>query len=435
MGTVGYMAPEQVRGQAVDHRTDIFAFGAILYEALSGRRAFRKPTSVETMNAILNEEPASVSQLVPTITLPLQRIVQRCLEKKPEQRFQSAPDLAFALEALSESGSSSAMAQFRAIGLSRVWMYIANIRDLVVDLRGGWRHLEPTTLGDAASVAASRARSRNRSLKMTAAGVGVVAVLAASVATWTVIHRSRELAERGRPDFDALPIRLRPVGSEFARMVFVPGGAEGDVQLTDYWLDRTEVTNRDFKTFVDRGGYEDARYWTELAATRQSGGIFRDRTGRPDPSTWELGTFPDGQDDYPVNGVSWFEALAHCRSVGKTLPTVSHWRKAFGATFFMEAVTVGNFNGRGPESTTRLKDVGPWGTFGMAGNVKVWVWNEINGQRYILGGAWNEPVYMAIDDDSRPPMDRAAVNGFRCVKETAPSVLEHLAQPKRVSKL
>ena len=119
--------------------------------------------------------------------------------------------------------------------------------------------------------------------------------------------------------------------------------------------------------------------------------------------------------------MSWFEALAYCRSVRETLPTVSHWRNAFGATFFMEAVTVGNFNGRGPEPTTRLNDVGPWGTFGMAGNVKEWVWNEINGQRYILGGAWNEPVYMAIEDDVRPPMDRAAVNGFRCVKETAPS--------------
>src|SRR5262249_53649412 len=103
LGTVGYMAPEQVRGQAVDHRTDIFAFGTILYEVLTRQRAFRKPTSVETMNAILNEEPPSVSVLAPIVPLALQRIVQRCLEKNPEQRFQSAHDLAFALEALSDS--------------------------------------------------------------------------------------------------------------------------------------------------------------------------------------------------------------------------------------------------------------------------------------------------------------------------------------------
>jgi eukaryotic-like serine/threonine-protein kinase len=228
-------------------------------------------------------------------------------------------------------------------------------------------------------------------------------------------------AAAGRPDVNARPIRLQPVGSKFARMVFVPGSDEGGIKLTDYWLGRTEVTNRDFKAFVDRGGYEDARYWNELATARQNAGAFRDRTGRPGPSTWELGSFPEGQDDYPVNGVSWFEALAYCRSVGKTLPTYSHWRRALGATFFTEAFTVGNFNGSGPESTTRLNDVGPWGTFGMAGNVKEWVWNEIKGQRYILGGAWNEPVYMAVNDDARPPTDRAAVNGFRCAKETAPS--------------
>lgn len=124
MGTVGYMAPEQVRGQSVDYRADIFAFGTILYEALTGQRAFRKPTSVETMNAILNEEPASLSLLAPSVPLALQRIVQRCLEKDLEQRFQSAHDLAFALEALSDSGASPARAQSPVLR-SRRWIYLA----------------------------------------------------------------------------------------------------------------------------------------------------------------------------------------------------------------------------------------------------------------------------------------------------------------------
>src|SRR5277367_4311821 len=106
MGTVGYMSPEQVRGKPADHRADIFAFGAMLYEMLTGKRAFQKPTSAETMTAILNEEPPAVSQLVPLAPPAMQRIVHRCLEKSPEQRFQSASDLAFALEALSESGVS-----------------------------------------------------------------------------------------------------------------------------------------------------------------------------------------------------------------------------------------------------------------------------------------------------------------------------------------
>ena len=110
MGTAGYMSPEQVRGQPADHRTDIFSFGAILYEMLTGKRAFQKITSAETMSAILNEDPPSISQLAPTIPPALQRVVHRCLEKSPEQRFQSASDLAFALDGLSDSGTSSASA-------------------------------------------------------------------------------------------------------------------------------------------------------------------------------------------------------------------------------------------------------------------------------------------------------------------------------------
>jgi eukaryotic-like serine/threonine-protein kinase len=108
MGTVGYMSPEQVRGQAADHRSDIFAFGTILYEMVTGKQTFRKPTSAETMTAILNEDPQSVAQLAPSTPPGIQRVVHRCLEKNPEQRFHSAHDLAFALEAMSDSAISSA---------------------------------------------------------------------------------------------------------------------------------------------------------------------------------------------------------------------------------------------------------------------------------------------------------------------------------------
>lgn len=107
LGTVGYMSPEQIRGEEADGRADLFALGAILYELLTGTRAFHKPTSPETMTAILHEEPSLVSQIAPGIPPGLQKVVQRCLEKSPEQRFHSASDLAFALEALSDSGSAS----------------------------------------------------------------------------------------------------------------------------------------------------------------------------------------------------------------------------------------------------------------------------------------------------------------------------------------
>src|SRR5580698_853680 len=107
MGTPGYMAPEQVRGKTVDYRADIFALGAILYEMLASKRAFQRSTSAETMTAILNEDPPNISQMERNTPPGLQRVVNRCLEKSPEQRFQSASDLAFALEALSDTGISS----------------------------------------------------------------------------------------------------------------------------------------------------------------------------------------------------------------------------------------------------------------------------------------------------------------------------------------
>jgi Tol biopolymer transport system component/tRNA A-37 threonylcarbamoyl transferase component Bud32 len=116
MGTVGYMSPEQVRGQTVDHRTDIFSFGTVLYEMLSGRRAFRGDSVIETLNAILKEEPAELANTNPNIAPALERVVWHCLEKSPERRFQSASDVAFALESL--SGVTSHPSQQTLAGLS-----------------------------------------------------------------------------------------------------------------------------------------------------------------------------------------------------------------------------------------------------------------------------------------------------------------------------
>ena len=109
LGTVGYMSPEQVRGETVDRRSDIFAFGAILYEMLTGSRAFKRDSSIETLSAILKEEPKELVELNPNVAPPLERLVRRCLEKDREQRFQSARDLAFNLETLSTFSSAGTM--------------------------------------------------------------------------------------------------------------------------------------------------------------------------------------------------------------------------------------------------------------------------------------------------------------------------------------
>ncbi|HEX3227474.1 MAG TPA: protein kinase, partial [Pyrinomonadaceae bacterium] len=125
MGTVGYMSPEQVRGQAVDHRTDIFSFGAVLYEMLSRRRAFRGDSAIETLNAILREEPPELTTSNPNVAPALERVVWHCLEKQPERRFQSANDIAFALESLSGGSGHSSRQTLLTVGApassSRPW--------------------------------------------------------------------------------------------------------------------------------------------------------------------------------------------------------------------------------------------------------------------------------------------------------------------------
>jgi eukaryotic-like serine/threonine-protein kinase len=117
MGTVGYMSPEQVCGQVADHRSDLFSFGAILYEMLFGRRAFQRATSPETMTAILKEDPPESTGSNRSIPPTLDRIVRHCLEKNPEERFQSARDVTFALGALSDTGSSAPRAVTKPTGM------------------------------------------------------------------------------------------------------------------------------------------------------------------------------------------------------------------------------------------------------------------------------------------------------------------------------
>jgi eukaryotic-like serine/threonine-protein kinase len=169
MGTVGYMSPEQVRGQATDHRSDIFSFGAILHEMISGRRAFQHETMAETMSAILKEDPKELSETNPNISPSLERIVRRCLEKKPERRFQSTSDLGFALEALSSTSSSSTMraeagstletaaARKRGGWRDRLWMFAFAVAAAVLVVvatyeLAGWLRGTATTNGDVAHV-------------------------------------------------------------------------------------------------------------------------------------------------------------------------------------------------------------------------------------------------------------------------------------------
>ena len=153
LGTVGYMSPEQVRGKPADVRSDVFAFGTVLYEMLSGKRAFRRESAVETMNAILKEEPPELSTVDEAIPPALERIVAHCLEKQPESRFQSARDIAFSLATLSELSSSRTGAiAARRDSRRRPWLFaIAAVLGGLALLAGGYLLAKATTKHEPAS--------------------------------------------------------------------------------------------------------------------------------------------------------------------------------------------------------------------------------------------------------------------------------------------
>jgi serine/threonine protein kinase/formylglycine-generating enzyme required for sulfatase activity/dienelactone hydrolase len=274
---------------------------------------------------------------------------------------------------------------------------------------------------------------------------------------WRVEKGGFRTLERAQPtgfyseDYDAAELtliwQLEDEGKAPSEMVPVPGGEIGlwitaldhlpKVDLPDYWIDRREVTNREFQAFVDSGGYQKRQYWKEpfIKEGRELSWdealtAFRDATGRPGPSSWELGRYPKGKDDHPVSGVSWFEAAAYARFAGKQLPTAYHWSEAAGTMFAAYVIPQSNIEAR----SQGIAAVGSWpgmstyGAYDMAGNVREWCWNEgRNGKRLILGGAWNEPSYLFVEINAQSPWDRSPVNGFRCIKNTTDSPLSDQA--------
>jgi predicted esterase len=220
---------------------------------------------------------------------------------------------------------------------------------------------------------------------------------------------------------------LVPAGS------YVAGGVS--IPLDEFWFDQYEVTNQEFKTFVTAGGYEDSTLWPvpfrkddQKLGWEAAVAQFRDRTGRPGPATWELSSYPDGRGDYPVGGVSWYEAAAYCAFAGKSLPTLYHWYRAAGSDIFDDIVRLSNFSGEGPAPVGSYAGVGPFGAHDMAGNVKEWTWTEADGRRYSLGGAWNEPAYrFRGGPEALDPWGRAENYGFRCARYVTPPSATALA--------
>lgn len=522
LGTVGYMAPEQVRGQPVDHRADIFALGCVLYEMLSGRRAFFGATVVDALSAILKEDPPRLpDQVEPT----LRQVVGRCLEKRPDDRFSSAHDLGLALEAVSTgfrvgSRSSSRGARAASVGTERPGSLLAHVPSRV--RRRGWRWLLAGLVMVAALVAVVRVGTeqyraewvRNDALprlvglvearnhweafllareieqvvpgdptlqelrpqfcgavrrRILPAGANVLArprlgdgvewielgkvggepltaplgysvfkvgslalgwhELAMSVSGfgWDSLHieGTLVLARQGelrngmvRIDTPPRPMRFELDDSE---LDFLDEG-----HLSSFLVDIHEVTNRAYKRFVDAGGYQRREYWKEplkldgrSLTWDDAMKLFRDATGRPGPAGWELGSFPPGKGEFPVTGVSWYEASAYAAFAGKRLPSVYHWSVASAWLVGGDFVRGSNFAGTLAPVGSHRGSLNYWGLYDVAGNAQEWCSNASGSDRLALGGGCDGPAYMFWEPVSKSPFERSPTTGFRCVTPVA----------------
>jgi dienelactone hydrolase len=495
VGTAAYMSPEQAQGKPTDAASDIFSFGAVLYEMLSGRRPFEGATLVETLAAVLRARPEPLATTRRDLPPGLVTLVEACLEEDAGRR-PTAQEVVRRLTAMRTPRAASVrdlLAVFRrrgvfipaavvtlAAALAAVWWFATNAprreaRRLIPeiqrfadrdDYQGAYRLAR-----EAVQLLPDDQRLRQLWLDTTVLATftsnppgAAVAIKGYSEgdASWIDLGRTPIMNVRvpfapprvrvSKDGFAPLEVAftnftasytLDPIASVPPGMVRVAGGrvnVDGtSAVLDDYWLDRLEVTNREFKTFVDAGGYRTRGYWKERFVAKdrtlsweEAMNAFRDKTGRPGPSTWELGTYPEGEAAFPVSGVSWYEAAAYAEFAGKALPTAFHWRGAGGySTFganFTHILTASNFGLKGPAAAGRHGGLGPFGTYDMAGNVKEWCWNEAAGGRYILGGAWNEPTYLYQDFDAQPPFDRLPTYGFRLAKYITPPSAE-LLQP------
>jgi DNA-binding SARP family transcriptional activator/formylglycine-generating enzyme required for sulfatase activity/dienelactone hydrolase len=215
---------------------------------------------------------------------------------------------------------------------------------------------------------------------------------------------------------------VRVTGGSSLPAMFALGDVKG-VELMDFFMDRFEVTNREYQAFVDAGGYENPAYWEHefLLNGRpvpldQAVARFVDRTGYLGPAAWEGGRFPLGEDDLPVGGVSWYEASAYAKWKGKSLPTVFHWHRA--AAMGMGAYMIPQSNMESAKAVPAKTPLGmsAFGLFNMAGNVREWCVNATGTRRFILGGGWHDLPYMLMDAFSHDPFDRSIANGIRLVR-------------------
>ncbi|MEO8100771.1 MAG: protein kinase [Acidobacteriota bacterium] len=504
MGTVGYMSPEQVSGSRVDHRTDVFAFGVVLYEMVTGVRPFAGSSAMAICNAILHAPPRDFGDSPAPGTL--KAIIRKLLEKDPANRYGSAAEVRQELKALETS-----MAPVGPLKLSKnMWITVGVAAFIVVVLAGWlWRaSVRERWVRETASPEILRLVEAAEYVKAVALVQEARAILPKDPALEDLwIRATAEVSITSEPaeaDVSIRPyrgdpnewqsvghtplVKVRVPKNEYVWRVSKPGfapsflvldppfvddghtvgltyrttlfsliknvkllpeqtvppgmvaikgsqtslswpyGRTAQFRPDDFLIDQHEVTNEEYKRFVEAGGYQKEEFWTEpfvqdgRTVPRQEA-IARlvDTTGRPGPATWEVGSFPKGLEKHPVAGVTWYEAAAYARFAGKSLPTAYHWMSAAQTSLASLIVADSNFSGKGTVPVGGAGALSGFGTTDMAGNVKEWALNEtVAGKRFILGGGFGEPSYMFNMTDARSPWERGTNYGFRCAKLTSP---------------
>ena len=480
LGSPLYMSPEQMAGERdVGPRSDVYSLACVLYEALGGRAPFADSSLQSLVGMKMSGTVPPLNELRPELPAAVADVLSQAMNVDAEERFSTPRAFMDALQTAQPPSVASsrrsrrttaAIAVLGAAAVATIVWQQTRVRanQRVLDAASQRAEIQRLSEEDRYTEALELAEKLEGELPGDSALASLLSRFSAVVPVetdppgarvyrqrvdapddeWTLVGVTplesmrlvRPSAYRVRFELEGhAPVELLHVALARApvnpldtvRMdpdTLLPSGMvriPGSDSFGDFFMDRSEVTNEQYKRFVDAGGYEDPSLWDLPAMVdgRQLAWddlrpLLVDRTGRPGPSTWRLGTYPDGQENHPVSGVSWHEASAYARFVGKELPTVQHWRQATSLLQWdgPHVFPASNLPGDQPREVGQRDGMVPLGVYDLVGNVREWMFNEAEAGRATLGGAWTDGPYQYDWVLPKSALDRDQTNGVRLIR-------------------